>query len=88
MRFSLMIHSDKCVIAPREPSHGKNMTFQLLSMLEINCFAFFCLLLQDAVAVSASDCAMIDELERTGLASVPAEMRTHELPFTSLEHFR
>jgi hypothetical protein len=40
MHFSLMIHSDEYVIAPREPSHGKNMTFQLLSTLKINCFAF------------------------------------------------
>jgi hypothetical protein len=40
MRFSLMIHSNEYVIDPREPSHDKNMTFQLLSMLVIHCFAF------------------------------------------------
>lgn len=40
MCFSLMIHSDEYVIDPRELSHGRNMTFELLSMLGINCFAF------------------------------------------------
>jgi hypothetical protein len=65
MRFSLKIHSDEYVIDPREPSHGKNMTFQLVSMSETNGSA--CCVLE-SVAGWASERVMIDGL--TGKAGL------------------